>query len=117
MGEERAKKLRYIFQANIVTQSTKDIMERVAGIQRGKLNVPWPGRTFDMSTEEGQALLATSPGVGVAYMIKDHNDVLGRKIPFAGIFTIERPRESGSRSRPVEADYHILWELRDTISG
>lgn len=64
-----------------MTQSTEDMMERAAGAQHGKLNLPWLGRAFDLSTEEGQALLATPQGVGVAYMVKDHNDVLRRKTP------------------------------------
>lgn len=127
MGEDHAKDLKYIFRTNIITPSTKEIMEHIGGAQRNELNLPWPGRTFDMSTDEGKALLATPHGVGLAYMIIDHSNVIGRKIPFARIFTMdltesdeESDSEMGqgtdSKSDLTGVHYYILWELRDITS-
>ena len=42
-----------------------------------------------MLTEEGKALLGTPHGIGVAYLVRDHSDVIGRKVPFAHVFTDE----------------------------
>ncbi|KAL8648497.1 MAG: hypothetical protein Q9210_004954 [Variospora velana] len=66
VGEDHAKDLRYIFRTNIITPSTREIMEHIAGVQQDELNLPRPGRTFDMSTDEGKALLAIPHGVGLA---------------------------------------------------
>lgn len=41
-----------------------------------------------MRTNDGKALLGTPHGIGVTYLIRDHSNVLGRKIPFAHIFTV-----------------------------
>ncbi|KAL8917190.1 MAG: hypothetical protein Q9208_008092 [Pyrenodesmia sp. 3 TL-2023] len=125
VGEDHAKDLKYIFRTNIITPSTREIMEHIGGVQRNELNLPWPGHTFDMSTDEGKALLATSHGVGLAFLIADHSNVIGRKIPFARIFTMdltESDEESDSDDSDSQNDstgvhYYILWELRETPSG
>lgn len=94
-----------------------------------------------MSTEEGLALLATSHGQGIAYLIADHSQVLGRKIPMARIFTelpggfTDDEGSSSSSEGALSSDdakgsegtkfwewggqtyYYILWELRDSITG
>lgn len=73
-----------------------------------------------MSTREGKALLATPHGVGLAYLIADHSDILGRKIPYAHVFTLDLSESGSDSESEVEPEpdfYYILWELRDTISG
>ncbi|KAL8725570.1 MAG: hypothetical protein Q9166_007272 [cf. Caloplaca sp. 2 TL-2023] len=90
--------LRYIVRDNIITDTTKAIMELIAGAGPAALDLPWPGRVFDMNSEEVLALLATSHGAGIAYMIKDHSDVLRRREPKVHIFTIA-------------GDYYMWWDL------
>ncbi|KAH7400637.1 hypothetical protein DE146DRAFT_781153 [Phaeosphaeria sp. MPI-PUGE-AT-0046c] len=40
---------------------------------------PWPGITFKTDTAEGEALLGTPNGSGVAYMLIEHGEALGHK--------------------------------------
>ena len=59
--------LRYIFRDNVVNADTKFIMERVAGMPDSansvwKLDLPFPGRTFRVDTDQGAALLGTPHG-------------------------------------------------------
>ncbi|KAI4257543.1 MAG: hypothetical protein L6R42_005579 [Xanthoria sp. 1 TBL-2021] len=68
--------LRYIFRANIITPETRELIEYIEVEKEDQLHLPWPGHTYDMSTEEGLALLATSHGQGIAYLIADHSQVV-----------------------------------------
>ena len=40
---------------------------------------PWPGITFSLESDEGKAILGTPTGLGVAKLLLDHRDLLGRK--------------------------------------
>ena len=77
--------------------------------------------------------MATSHGQGVAYLLKDHSDVLGRRVPVARVFTVAGGVVDGSEGAlddDFDGDsddgddfddedflyYYILWELRDAGS-
>ncbi|KAL8748839.1 MAG: hypothetical protein Q9184_007057 [Pyrenodesmia sp. 2 TL-2023] len=126
-----ARNLKYIVRNNVNTPATRELMEYIEVKDPDTLNLPWPGKSYDMSTEEGLALLATSHGQDVAYLVIDHSDVLGRKIPLARMFTVmpgEVSNSGTSGSTPAsgsasdgsddekESYYYILWELRNTIT-
>ena len=57
----------------------------------------------------------------MAYLVADHSDVLGRRVPFARMFTVDTTdSDEDSESSEVGLGgiyYYILWELRDTVSG
>ncbi|KAL8725976.1 MAG: hypothetical protein Q9166_007010 [cf. Caloplaca sp. 2 TL-2023] len=124
-----ARNLKYIFRSNIVTPATRELIEYIEVVPADKLNLPFPGNAYDMNSEEGLALLATSHGQGIAYLIADHSHVLGRKVPLARIFTTNPSDLEGSDAVSSASDssgsdnywdqtyYYILWELRDTITG
>ncbi|KAL8996224.1 MAG: hypothetical protein Q9169_004202, partial [Polycauliona sp. 2 TL-2023] len=77
-----------ILRSNIITQSTRDVLEFIHGADQDNLQLPWPGRAYStLTTREGKALLATSHGRGVAWLLADHGDVLGRRVPVARVFT------------------------------
>ncbi|KAL8707078.1 MAG: hypothetical protein Q9225_007835 [Loekoesia sp. 1 TL-2023] len=80
-------KLRYVIRDNVGNEITREIIERIEGVEPDTLDLPWPGHTYDMRTDGGKALLGTPNGIGVAYLIKDHSDVLGRRIPSVRIFS------------------------------
>lgn len=97
-----------MFQDNIITESTRQIMEYIGHARRDDLNLPWPGRVFEIGTEEGKALLATPQGVGVAYLIKDHSNFLVRKAPRGvRIFTVDSTG-SGSGGSEVGLEGGVL---------
>ncbi|KAL8835306.1 MAG: hypothetical protein Q9170_003361 [Blastenia crenularia] len=110
---DQAKKLRYIIQESITTTSTRRIMEYVEGIhdKPDTLNLPWPGHALDLRSDRGRALLATPHGVGLAWMIADHSNVLGRKYPVVCYFTAPG---LGVLSKS-EVEYFMIWQLRDEM--
>ena len=126
-----AKNLRYIFHNNIITQSTRDLLEYIRGAKPDNLNLPWPGVVYDpVTTNEGKAILATNHGQRVAYLLADHSDVLGRKVPVANVFTVSSEEMDdgndgmdGGSDSDVDSDdgsflyYYILWELRDATGA
>ncbi|KAL8953926.1 MAG: hypothetical protein Q9222_000213 [Ikaeria aurantiellina] len=103
-----ANKLRYIIREQIITEETREIMEYIKVAKEDGLNLPWPGSVYDMRSDDGKALLGTVYGLGVAWLIIDHSDVLGRKIPAIRIFTVPR---GGVML------YYMLVELRNTLDG
>lgn len=79
------------------------------------LDLPWPGLLFDMRSADRRALLGSVHGMGVAYLVKDHSDVLGRKVPAVRIFTVAEGEDP--RFRMHKWGYYMVWELRDTVEG
>ncbi|KAL8768244.1 MAG: hypothetical protein Q9209_005474 [Squamulea sp. 1 TL-2023] len=115
-----ARNLKYIIRSNIVTRSTRDVLEYIRGARQDDMQLPWPGVTYDpQTTREGKALLATSHGQGIAYLVGDHSDVLERKMPVARVFTVssEEIYEDEDMNDNSDFDdnsflyYYILWEL------
>ncbi|KAL8996609.1 MAG: hypothetical protein Q9188_006532 [Gyalolechia gomerana] len=119
---DQASKLRFVFRAGVVNDISRAIIDRATRSRDGEFRSPWPGRTFDMRTDDGKALLGTPHGIGIAYLIADHSDVLGRKIPFARVFTADDYQDRRRQVSEVGSDvytypYYLLWELRDTATG
>ncbi|KAI4180494.1 MAG: hypothetical protein LQ346_006980 [Caloplaca aetnensis] len=97
---DKAGNLRFIFRDKVRNDVTREIIERIHGLQENPdtLDLPWPGHKYDMRTDDGKALLGSPQGIGVAYLIKDHSNVVGRKIPYAHVFSVDNrpPSLSGS---------------------
>ncbi|KAL8767900.1 MAG: hypothetical protein Q9209_005686 [Squamulea sp. 1 TL-2023] len=83
-----ARQLRFVIHQDVFTSPTRKVMEYIEVAEKDKLDLPWPGQTYDMRSDDGKALLGTVHGLGVAWLIIDHSDVLGRKIPAIRIFTV-----------------------------
>ena len=104
---DRAKKLgqqpgnlKYVFRHEIVTPDTRFIMN-LAEPMSGAI---WPGHTFRKGTEEFQALLGTSHGRGIAFLVATHpNEMPGKDIESATCFVTK-----DAFGRDV---YHMLFTL------
>lgn len=72
-----------------------------------------------MSSSNGLALLGSMHSIGVAFLLKDHSDVLGRRKLAVRIFIVpyEGHSEDPSQRRAYKWLYFMTWELRDTIDG
>jgi hypothetical protein len=70
----------YVMRSNIVNIESRNVIFQALQ-SAGRDNGPrkWPGDTFDMTTEEGRAILGTPNGIGVAYLLSQHQKQLGRK--------------------------------------
>ncbi|KAI4090693.1 MAG: hypothetical protein LQ344_004596 [Seirophora lacunosa] len=103
--------LRFILRQHVWTESVRRLLEYIEVVEPDKLNLPYPGKVYDMRSDDGKALLGCPHGVGVAWLIADHSNVLGRKIPVVRVFT------TPARLMRDLFDYHVLYELRDTVEG
>lgn len=112
----QARNLRYIIRENILTPEVRRLIEYIE-IQHepDKLDLPWPGNVYDMKSEDGLALLGSPHGMGVTWLVVDHSNVLGRKIPAVRVFTVGSRERPGLR--PFQWLYYLVFELRNTIEG
>lgn len=109
-----ARNLRYIIQENIITPEVRKLIEYIeVEDQPDSLNLPWPGNVYNMSSEDGLALLGCPHGLGAMWLVVDHSNVLGRKIPTVRVFTVESSERPGLRL--FRWLYYLVYELRDTI--
>ncbi|KAL8748656.1 MAG: hypothetical protein Q9184_007161 [Pyrenodesmia sp. 2 TL-2023] len=97
---DKVGNLRFIFRDKVRNEVTREIIKHVHGLQDkpDTLDLPWPGHRYDMRTDDGKALLASPQGIGVAYLIKDHSNMVGRKVPYAHVLSVNNrpPSLSGS---------------------
>ena len=107
-----ARELRYIFRASIQTPETRELMDYIIGAEPNYFDVPWPGLTFNMTTREGKALLATPHGTSIAYMIADHSDILGSTSLVARMFSFFDEEKDYGTDENNGYQYHIIFSLR-----
>lgn len=66
-------------------------MEYIEVAEPDDLDLPYPGTIYDLSSndtmDDTKALLASPHGIGVAFMLIDHRNVLGPRWPAVRIFT------------------------------
>lgn len=77
------KNLQYIAHENVISPTTKRVVAELLALRRegpnAPLAAPFPGLTFTMDMPEGQALLGTPNGVGVARLLIDRVKELGKR--------------------------------------
>lgn len=109
----RAGGLRTIIQENITTPFTRALMEYIEVAESDDLDLPYPGMLYTMRSDYAKALLASPHGIGVAFMLKDHRNVLGPRYPAVRIFTAPNTVPFMSQ----KFNYFMIWYLRNTIDG
>ncbi|KAI4237975.1 MAG: hypothetical protein LQ352_007904 [Teloschistes flavicans] len=117
---QNARLLRYIGRSNVVNDDSKAIMQKIFTKAKSSETVPWPGLTYTMYDEQGQALLGTPNGIATAYLLIDHHTILGPRDPRVTIWTYEAtPSDSdasGSDDDDVggsKIEYYMLWDMGD----
>lgn len=109
----RAGGLRNIVQEVITTPLTRALIEYIEVAEPDNLDLPYPGTIYDMRTNDTKALLASPHGIGVAFMLKDHRNILGPRWPAVRIFTAR----NASPFSKEKFNYFMVWYLRQTITG
>ena len=72
--------IQYFFRYHINNDSgTQDIINQAAGVTSAAGLKPWPGMKFDTTTPQGEALLGSAHGFGVAWFLQQHQAALGKK--------------------------------------
>jgi len=91
--------LKYVFRFEVVNPATVMTAERAAGLS---FKAEWPGITFSMSDERGQAMLGTPNGAGIGYLLATHKEQLGDK-------TIETAQAWWQAFQGHSTTRHILY--------
>ena len=73
------KNLKYVFRHKIVNPATTALLTAVLEKRKEKLKT-WPGTKISMIEKDAQAILGTSNGHGVAYLLAQHKEQLGVKV-------------------------------------
>lgn len=93
--------IRYIGHEWIVNDNTQSIFDYLIISKYGRRDpiLDWPGLVYNVTSNEGKALLATPNSLSVAWMMIDHAAVLRRRRPRVHIFL-------GNMGQPC-----MLWDL------
>ncbi|KAM0718204.1 hypothetical protein Q7P37_006536 [Cladosporium fusiforme] len=76
------KNLKYVFQSTIMNDDTNDVVRGILE-KREEVMEAWPGLKIPMNEKDAQALLGTPNGRGVAWLLIQHKEQLGLKVPDA----------------------------------
>ncbi|KAF2125415.1 hypothetical protein P153DRAFT_300080 [Dothidotthia symphoricarpi CBS 119687] len=71
--------IKYIVRCGIQNTATCSILSKIIHRQDRDTFDLWPGMTFDINSEEGQAILGTPNGSGAAYLLAQHREQLRHK--------------------------------------
>jgi hypothetical protein len=83
--------LQYVLRHKVMNETTESVMQSI-NAANGSTTLAWPGASYDATSFEGQALLGTPNGSGVAYMLIQHKCELGHKV-VDKIIVFEEDRE------------------------
>jgi len=101
---ENAKNLRYVFRSPVANTEAQWLINRAFQLSSKELST-WPGVEFEMTTDEGKALLSSPNGAGVAYLLFTHKRQLGRKtISKVTVFADDGKKQP----RPPSLVYHVV---------
>ncbi|KAB8213322.1 hypothetical protein BDV33DRAFT_210321 [Aspergillus novoparasiticus] len=70
----------------------------------------WPGKSYDMSTDDGKAILGTPNGAGVARFLMDHKQELGVKAP-SKVTLFKTTGHTNADINQPEDWIHFLFEI------
>lgn len=70
--------LKYVLRYNVLNIHAESILTSIH-LANNTETMPWPGICYDATSLEGQALLGSPNGSGVAYMLIQHKQELGHK--------------------------------------
>ncbi|KAL8772420.1 MAG: hypothetical protein Q9209_002371 [Squamulea sp. 1 TL-2023] len=101
--------LRYIGRDSIINDDTWGIMNDIFEKGQTKKPLTWPGLTFEIDTEEAQALLGTPNGLATAYILADRAKELGKRSLSVTIWA--------SYTDPPNQGYRMLWDMKPPTFG
>ncbi|KAI4628261.1 hypothetical protein J4E80_002399 [Alternaria sp. BMP 0032] len=112
LDQEEVRDLKFIMRENISNEDTLDIISNILDAPpRQSQACTRSGLYLDMTSDHAIALLGTAHGAGVAWLLAQHRDQLGRKV-IAGI----RIFYSGEPPDPNRAP-NLLFYLRDASAN
>lgn len=74
-----SSELKYVFRHNVFNADTRSVID-VINQRNGTSVLERPGTTYSADSPDGNALIGTPNGSGVAYLLIQHKEQLGHKI-------------------------------------
>ena len=76
---EKAKSLKHVFRNNIINSETEGTVIKASGGHINDVGNYDNAKVFDMPSDEALAMLGTPNGLGVAYLLAQHKDSIGKQ--------------------------------------
>ncbi|KAB8199136.1 hypothetical protein P875_00095127 [Aspergillus parasiticus SU-1] len=120
-SEAELKNIKYFVRHHVINGHSLDVALEVASGKplppRGKdeprdtsMVEEWPGKSYDMSTDDGKAILGTPNGAGVARFLMDHKLELGVKAP-SKVTVFKTTGHTNADTNQPEDWIHFLFEI------
>ncbi|CBX91010.1 hypothetical protein IAQ61_002476 [Plenodomus lingam] len=84
----------------LITNKDTEAISQLINYQQGTELRRWPGRTYDVESQAGEALFGSANGIGVAYLLAQHKEQLGHK-------TVSRITMFRGEWEPLVLLYHV----------
>ncbi|KAK5123897.1 hypothetical protein LTR85_002093 [Meristemomyces frigidus] len=114
LAGQHVSNLQYIFRSYIVNEATQEVIWQAlknVGITDGPPK--WPGKEFDMSTNEGKAILGTANGNGVAWIVMSHRAQLGTKTVKSVVVFDDQISDTDRAHYTVWSKPALMFKLED----
>lgn len=120
-SEAELKNIKYFVRHHVINGHSLDVALEVASgkpLPPREKNTPrdtsmveeWPGKSYDMSTDDGKAILGTPNGAGVARFLMDHKLELGVKAP-SKVTLFKTTGHTNADTNQPEDWIHFLFEI------
>ncbi|KAE8337081.1 hypothetical protein BDV24DRAFT_177953 [Aspergillus arachidicola] len=120
-SETELKNIKYFIRHHVINNASLDVALEVASgkpLPPRKEEEPrdtsmveeWPGKSYDMSTDDGKAILGTPNGAGVARFLMDHKPELGVKAP-SKVTLFKTTGHTNAKTNRPEDWVHFLFEI------
>ncbi|KAB8271770.1 hypothetical protein BDV30DRAFT_249945 [Aspergillus minisclerotigenes] len=120
-SEAELKNIKYFVRHHVINGASLDVALEVAsgkplpptkedGSRDTSMVEEWPGKSYDMSTDDGKAILGTPNGAGVARFLMDHKQELGVKAP-SKVTLFKTTGHTNADTNQPEDWIHFLFEI------
>lgn len=103
LSSSKNSSLRYVMKTPCENPTTQLIISHAMKRTKQELS-KWPGVSFSMAVEEGQAILGSPNGLGVGYLLVQHRAQLGNRV----VDKVTVFQDEGAKApRPPSILFHI----------
>ncbi|KAF2832775.1 hypothetical protein CC86DRAFT_414318, partial [Ophiobolus disseminans] len=109
------KNLRVYAAYNVVNDATSELVVRAFKSTKVEKLTPWPGASFDIDSEEGQALVGSPIGATAAHVLSGHKEELG--IEHVTKVTVLTNDYNVGFLEPKRKELHMFFTIEDAPGG
>lgn len=106
------KNLRVYGAQNVVNDATSLLVSRAFQNYNVEALTPWPGQSFEATTDEGKAIIGSPIGGTIAHMLIRHKAELGIK-HITKVTVVMRDYPKGGFGSKYKPDVHLFFHIED----